>query len=176
MKKEQLQHPDSDFFVEFWAESWTYIRTVVDNLREPVLILDKDCKVIAANEAFYLLFQVKPVDTEGKLLYDLGNGQWNIPALRKLLENVLPKETFFKGFQVDHLFPFIGQKSIILNARRVYSKNATSGELFPPIIVLAMEDITSIMAMANTVSNYTKNLEQAFIERTKRLEENTSVQ
>jgi len=97
----------SNFFTEFWEESWTYLKTVVDVLREPVLILDTNMKVLAANEAFYALFHVKTTDTENKLIYELGNGQWGIPALRKLLEDILPKETYFKGFEVDHVFPYI---------------------------------------------------------------------
>ena len=83
------KHVGAEFFVEFWEESWTYIKTVVDVLREPVIILDKNFKVLAANEAFYELFQVEKSDTEGKIIYKLGNGQWDIPALRKLLENIL---------------------------------------------------------------------------------------
>jgi hypothetical protein len=100
-----------DFFDRMWQESWTYIKTVVDVVREPVLILDKNLKVMAANESFYRTFQVGLKDTEGKVVYNLGNGQWNIPELRKLLENVLPKHTFFRGFEVVHEFPFIGRKS-----------------------------------------------------------------
>jgi two-component system CheB/CheR fusion protein len=68
-----------------WEKSWTYIKTVVDVVREPVLILDKDLRVMAANESFYRIFQVEAKDTEGHVVYGLGNGQWDIPALRKLL-------------------------------------------------------------------------------------------
>ena len=93
-----------------WKASWTYIRTVVDTVREPFLILDGNLRVIAANETFYKTFQVPEKDTEQKLFYELGDGQWNIPALRKLLEDILPKDTFFKGFEVSHIFPRIGQK------------------------------------------------------------------
>src|SRR5580698_6305371 len=90
----------ADFFERLWEESWTYIRTVVDVVREPILILDKDLRVMAANESFYRMFQVESKDTEKRIIYELGNGQWNIPALRKLLEDILPKNTFFKGFEV----------------------------------------------------------------------------
>ena len=98
------QRVGADFFTEFWEESWTYITTVVDVLREPVMILDNHFKVLAANEAFYALFQVEKKDTEGKVIYSLGNGQWNIPKLRELLEDILPNNTFFKGFEVDTTF------------------------------------------------------------------------
>lgn len=160
----------AEFFVEFWEESWTYIKTVVDVLREPVLILDKHFKVLAANEAFYKLFQVDQKDTEGKLIYKLGNGQWDIPALRKLLEDILPKNTFFKGFEVTHEFPSIGQRTIILNARHIHSRDKTTSELFPPIIMIAMEDVSEIMNIASRLADYTNQLEKTLISRTERLE------
>jgi len=168
--KKSYRHVGADFFVEFWEESWTYIRTVVDVLREPVIILDKNCKVLAANEAFYSLFQVEQKDTEGKLIYKLGNGQWDIPALRKLLVDILPKNTFFKGFEVEHNFPSIGHKTIILNARHIYSRDRTTSELFPPIIMIAMEDVTEIMSIAGRLAQYTNQLEKTLTSRTKKLE------
>lgn len=161
----------ADFFTEFWEESWTYIRTVVDVLREPVLILDKDFKVLAANEEFYKLFQVEQKDTEGKIVYELGNGQWDIPALRKLLEDILPKNTFFKGFEVEHEFPCIGHRTIILNARHIHSKDKTTSELFPPIIMLAMEDVSELMNIAKTLANHTKQIEKTLTIQTKKMEE-----
>lgn len=160
----------ADFFVEFWQESWTYIKTVVDVLREPVIILDKNFKVLAANEAFYKLFQVEQEDTEGKIIYKLGNGQWDIPDLRKLLENILPKNTFFKGFEVDHEFPTIGHRTIILNARHIHSRDKTTSELFPPIIMIAMEDVSDIMSIAGRLAQYTNQLEKTLTTRTQKLE------
>lgn len=169
VKKSSQQN--SDVFAEFWEESWVYIKTVVDALREPVLILNKDLNILAANEAFYGLFQVKKVDTEGKLIYKLGNGQWNIPKLCKLLEEILPKETFFKGFEVTHTFPSIGEKTIILNAQHIYSKNPKTAELFPSLIMLAMDDITGLITMADTFTEHTNQLEQTITSRTSKLEE-----
>lgn len=147
-----------------WEESWTYIKTVVDIVREPVLILDKDLHVMVANESFYQTFQVDPKDTEKKLVYDLGDGQWNIPALRKLLDDILPKNTFFKGFEVIHEFPAIGRKVMILNARQIHSKQ------LPPIILLAMEDVTEMMAVAETLAGHTSAGEMRFAEKTEKLE------
>lgn len=164
------QHVGAEFFVEFWEESWTYIKTVVDVLREPVLILDKDLKVLAANEAFYKLFQVELADTEGKLIYKLGNGQWDIPKLRKLLEDILPKNTFFKGFEVEHEFPSIGHRTIMLNARHIHSRDKTTSQLFPPIIMIAMEDVSEIMTIASRLSHYTNELEKTLVSRTQKLE------
>jgi PAS domain-containing protein len=160
----------SDFFKHFWGESWTYIKTVVDVVREPILILDKELKVIAANESFYHMFQVTPKDTEKKLIYDLGNGQWDIPSLRTLLEDILPKESFFKGYEVVHTFPKIGDKTMILNARHIYFTDETSLKSFPPIIMLALEDVTEIMAIASTLARHTNQLEKTLVTKTKKME------
>jgi PAS domain-containing protein len=160
----------ADFFVEFWEESWTYIKTVVDVLREPVIILDKNFRVLAANEAFYDLFQVNKKDTEGQILYELGNGQWDIPDLRKLLEDILPDDTFFKGFEVTHKFPDIGARTVILNARHIHSKDKSTSELFPPIIMIAMEDVSEIMSIAHKLAAYTNQLEKTLTSKTKRIE------
>lgn len=158
-----------DFVERFWEESWTYIKTVVDVVREPILILDKNFRVMAANEPFYRTFQVEPKDTEGKIVYELGNGQWDIPALRKLLEDILPKNSFFKGFEVSHEFPFIGRKVMLLNARQIHFKKDTASELFSPIILLAMEDVTEMMIVAETLASHAKQLEDKLTERTEKL-------
>jgi len=154
----------ADFVDHFWEKSWTYIKTLVDVVHEPILILDKNFRVIAANEPFYRLFQVEAKNTEQKIVYELGNGQWNIPALRKLLEDILPENTFFKGFEVSHKFPLIGNKTMLLNARQIYIKEDTT---FPQIILLAIEDITEIIGVAKTLANHTKQFE---IETGKRIE------
>jgi PAS domain-containing protein len=151
-------------------EGWTYIRTVVDVVRQPILVLDQKLHVMAANESFYRTFQVNPEETEGSLIYKLGNGQWNIPALRKLLEDILPTSSFFKGFEVTHEFPFIGKKVMILNARRIYLKEGDTSRLFPPILLLAMEDVTEMMIIAETLASHANQLEEKFGEGTRRLE------
>lgn len=168
-----LETVGADFFERLWDESWSYIKTVVDVVREPILILDKDLRVMAANEAFYRTFQVEAKVTEGKVVYELGNGQWDIPSLRKLLEDILPKNTFFKGFEVTHEFPLIGRKVMILNARQIHStsmKEKTTIELFPPIILLAMEDVTEMMVVVETIASHTNQLEAKLAERTQNLE------
>lgn len=156
-----------DFINHFWEKSWTYIKTVVDVVREPVLILDKNFHVMAANESFYRVFQVEAKDTEQKNVYELGNGQWNIPSLRKLLEDILPKNTFFKGFEVTHEFPSIGQKTMILNARQIHVEEDTD---FPPIILLAIEDVTEMMGVAEMLARHTKRFEIQTGERIEKLE------
>ncbi|OGG48621.1 hypothetical protein A2678_02015 [Candidatus Kaiserbacteria bacterium RIFCSPHIGHO2_01_FULL_53_31] len=164
-----------EFVERVWEESWTYIKTVVDIVREPILILDKDLRVMAANDCFYQTFQVERKDTEGKIVYDLGNGQWDIPALRKLLEDILPKNSFFKGFEVEHNFPFIGRKVMILNARQIHFKEDAAAKLFPPTIFLAMEDVTDMMAVAETLAGHAKQFEAKLTERTQRLEAQISI-
>jgi PAS domain-containing protein len=143
-----------DVIKRIWEESWTYIKTVVDVVREPVVILDKELRVMSANEPFYRTFQVEHADTEGKVIYELGDGQWNVPALRKLLEDILPNNTFFKGFEVTHDFPVIGKKMMVLNAREIHARPLSDDHqktLFPPIILLAIEDVTEIMLIADTL-------------------------
>ncbi len=157
----------SDFVGSFWEESWAYIKTVVDIVREPVLILDKNLRVLAANDPFYRTFQVEAKDTEKKIVYELGNGQWDIPDLRKLLEDILPKNTFFKGFEVLHDFPLIGRKVMILNARQIHFKEDVT---LQPIILLAIEDITEIMGVADMLTLHTNQFEHRIAERTEKLE------
>src|SRR5687768_16406110 len=93
---------------------------IVDTVREPLLVLDADLRVRRANRSFYQTFHVSPEETEGRLVYELGNHEWDIPALRRLLEEVLPKNTAFEDFEVVHDFPTTGHKVMLLNARRVY--------------------------------------------------------
>lgn len=150
---------------ELWEVAWTYIRTVVNTIREPFLILDKDLRVLSANRIFYTAFHVNEEETEGKKVYDLGNGQWNIPKLKILLEDILPKNTYFEDFKVEHNFPKIGLKIMMLNARRVHT---TSEER--PIMLLAMEDITKQKHLEDQLKEYTKTLTQEVAKRTNELE------
>jgi hypothetical protein len=145
-----------------WEDSWTYIKTVVDVVREPVFILDKNLCVLAANDSFYRTFQVEINETENTLVYKLGNGQWDIPDLRRLLEDILPKNTFFKGFKVTHEFPFIGRKIMILNARQIHYRGDKTSEAAPPIILLAMEDVTEMMGVAESVADHIGDMEKKF--------------
>lgn len=160
----------ANFFTEFWDESWIYTKTIIDILREPGVILDAHSTVLVANDAFYTLFQIKPKDTVGKSFYALGNGQWDIPALRNLLEDSLPKDTFLKGFEVEHNFPIIGKRTMILNARHIHSRDNTTSELFPPIIMITIEDVSEIMSIAGRLADYTNLLEKSLTSRTQKLE------
>jgi len=110
--------------------------SIVDTIRAPLLVLDSDLQVVFANRAFYQYFQVMVADTVGRKIYDLGNSQWNIPALRELLEIILPRDQTVEGYVVEHDFPAIGHHKISLNARRIVGK---SNE--PSLILLTTEDI-----------------------------------
>lgn len=160
----------SDFFDILWERSWTYIKTVVDVVREPMVILDKDFRVMAANEAFYDTFKVTGSETEGELLYKLGNGQWKIPVLQKLLDDVLQDQTYFKGFQVAHEFPTIGRKVMILNARQIHITSEGEEDAFPRIILLAMEDVTDMLVVAESLANHANKIETKLTERAQMLE------
>ena len=152
-----------------WNESWTYIRTVVDTATDPFLILDKDLRVLAANKSFYKLFRVEAKDTEYKHVSELGKGEWNIPALNALLAGILPKNTFFNGFEVNREFPAIGKKIMLLNGRRIYKEGETS-KMFPPIILLTMVDITQMTVIAAELADYANRIEKKMNERTQKLE------
>src|SRR4051794_30215079 len=114
-----------------------YAQNIVDTVREPLLILDTTLRVRSANRAFYQTFHVSPGETEGHLIYELGNGQWDIPDLRTLLEDIVPKSSVFDHFELDHTFPAIGRRVMLLNARKLQAGH--HGEL----LVLAMEDVTA---------------------------------
>jgi two-component system cell cycle sensor histidine kinase PleC len=118
-------------------ESSEYADNIVATVREPLLVLNADLSVILANRSFYSTFRVIPEDTEGKLIYDLGNRQWDIPRLRELLEGILIKNTSFDDFEVEHIFETIGYKAMLLNARRIHQKDNRTR-----MILLAIEDIT----------------------------------
>ena len=114
----------------------SFAQNVVDTVREPLLILDGDLCIQSANRAFYQTFQVSAHETEGQLIYELGNGQWDIPALRTLLEDIIPQKSVFDNFEIVHDFPSIGPKSMLLNARRLRPGDHAE------MLVLAIEDVT----------------------------------
>ena len=118
------------------AEIETYAQNIVDTVREPLVMLDPTLRVRSANRAFYQTFLVSPAETENRLIYELGNGQWDIPALRTLLEDIIPQQSVFNGYELEHDFPIIGQRVMLLNARQLRAGNHTE------MLVLAMEDVT----------------------------------
>ena len=118
-------------------EARVYAENIVETVREPLVVLNADLKVLTANQSFYKTFSVAPEDTIGNFIYELGNRQWDIPALRVLFAEILPQATVFDGYEVEHDFPDIGHKVILLNAREISRKGIGSR-----IILLAMQDIT----------------------------------
>ncbi len=114
-----------------------YAENIIATLREPFVVLDKSLRVRTANAAFYRAFQTSKEETEGRLLYELGNGQWDIPCLRTLLPQVLSNSHPVEDFEVDHAFPAIGPRAMLLNARRFPPESDE-----PDLILLAIEDVT----------------------------------
>jgi two-component system CheB/CheR fusion protein len=115
-----------------------YARAIIATVHEPVLALDRNLVLEAANEAFYKMFHVQPKDTLNRRIYELGNGQWDLPKLRTLLEDILPHNATFEKFAVAHTFPAIGRKRMLLNARRL-----ACGDNETDMILLAIEDVTA---------------------------------
>jgi two-component system CheB/CheR fusion protein len=120
-----------------------YAQNIIATIREPLVVLDGELRVVSASAAFYETFQVTPAVTEGRLLYEVGQRQWDIPSLRQLLEEMLPKSTRFEDFRVEHDFPTIGHKVLLLNARQI-----ELGAEPACLILLAMEDITASSAVS----------------------------
>ncbi|MEO8427835.1 MAG: PAS domain S-box protein [Verrucomicrobiota bacterium] len=114
-----------------------YAEATLRTARDSLVVLRNDLRVDKANDAFYKTFKVVPTETEGRLLYELDGGQWNIPRLRELLEDILPRKSFFNDFEVTHEFDRIGRRTMLLNARRLDSEAGT-----PERILLSIEDIT----------------------------------
>ncbi len=122
-------------------------RAMVDTVREPLLVLDKDLRAVAASRAFYQTFKVDREETQGRLVYDLGNGQWNIPELRVLLEEILPLHTAMEAYEVEHDFSDIGRRTMLLNAREVLNQGHTRS-----LILLAIEDVTERRAIERALA------------------------
>ncbi len=111
---------------------------IIDTVREPFVLLDEGLRVVAASRSFYRTFTVNPQDIQGRLLYELGDGEWNTPKLRTLLGKVLPERGVMEGCEVEHDFPEIGRRTMLLNARRVFYEEGSRAN-----ILLGIEDITS---------------------------------
>lgn len=136
-----------------------YFKDIVGTIREPLLVLDKDLRVLAANRSFYRFFKVKAGETIGQLIYDLGERQWDIPSLRLLLENLLPRKASFHDYHVEHDFPFIGRRILLLNAHRIPA---------PPKkaqwILLAFEDVTGRKQLEEILRESEKKYRELFME------------
>ena len=127
-----------------------YAQDIVDTIREPLLVLDDNLRVQSANPAFYRTFQLTAAETEGKLLFELGAALWDIPELRRLLTELLPKKKTMEGFKVEHEFPNLGRKTLLLNARRIDHVE---------LILLVMEDITERQRAENLLREANQDLQ-----------------
>ena len=126
------------------TKSQEYSESIINTVREPLIVLDQDLRVVTVSRSFYEVFKVKPEETVGQLIYDLGNKQWDIPKLRELLEDILPQKAIFDDYEVEHDFLGIGRRIMLLNARQI--QRASGKER---IILLAIEDITERREIEN---------------------------
>jgi two-component system, NtrC family, sensor kinase len=133
-----------------------YAQGIVETVREPLIVLDAHLRVKSANRSFYKTFHVSPEETEHQLIDDLGNGQWNIPALKQLLQAVLTQNTQFEDFEVEHEFQHIGRKIMLLNARQIFQDSAQMS-----MILLAIEDVTERKQTEAALKQFTVRLERS---------------
>jgi PAS domain S-box-containing protein len=141
-------------------DALAYAEAIVDTVREPLVVLDAGLRVRTANRSFYQTFRVTPAETEGRCLYDLGNGQWDVPRLRGLLDEVLLRDSHFDDFEAEHDFPNLGRRAMLLNARRLDQGEGREG-----LILVAVEDVTerrqAASALAVSETRYRRLFETA---------------
>jgi PAS domain S-box-containing protein len=136
-------------------DALSYTEAIVDTVREPLLVLDRELRVTTASRAFCRTFGVSPEATVLQFIYEVGNGEWNIPSLRTLLEEVLPRHRAFQDFEVAHTFPAIGRRVMLLNARRLlHDSNNTEH------ILLAIEDITERKRISDELVRSNEDLQR----------------
>ncbi|MCX6008006.1 MAG: PAS domain S-box protein, partial [Chloroflexi bacterium] len=134
-----------------------YSESIINTVREPLIVLDQALSVVTVSRSFYEVFKVKPEETVGQLIYDLGNKQWDIPKLRELLETILPQKTTFNNYEVEHDFATIGRRIMLLNARQI--ERGIGKERF---ILLAIEDITERKLLENMLKESEERYRRAF--------------
>lgn len=143
-----------------------YAESIVSTIREPLLILNKNLHIRSANKSFYTKFQTSAEETEGVLLFDLGNKQWNIPRLREMLEKVLPEKASIDEFEVTHTFPGLGRRIMLVNASRIVRDNNEDKS-----ILLAIEDVTEKRKADTEMILFAEEMERQVLERTNALHE-----
>ena len=137
-------------------EALTFAESIISTVREPLIVLDANLKIQNVNKSFYDTFKVNEKETIGTLIYDLGNKQWDIPKLRELLDEVLTKKQDFMNYEMEHNFQQIGQKSMLLNAKRIFRK-----DIGTETILLAIEDITERKKAEEEIKQYSFELERS---------------
>jgi nitrogen-specific signal transduction histidine kinase len=131
-----LAWPNSQPFIDL-NEARPLAQAIVDTIRNPLLILDQRLRVVTANRAFHQTFSMNRQDIQGRPVYGLGDGQWDIPELRLLLEDVAPQHTVMEDYEVERDFPIIGRRSMLLNAREIFNQRNPRN-----LILLTFEDVT----------------------------------
>ena len=126
-----------------------YTESIINTVRESLIVLDEDLRVVSGNHSFYENFKVSEAETAGKLIYELGNSQWNIPRLREALETIIPRDGLFDDLKVEHTFTAIGRKVMLLNGRKIDEEGSQR-----KLILLAIEDVTERMRTENELSAF----------------------
>jgi len=148
----------------------TLEQAIVDTVREPLLVLDEELRVVIASRSFYTAFKVNREETEGRLLFELGSGQWNIPGLRKLLEDIIPRHTTIEKYEVEHEFPSIGRRTMLLNARKIfYDGNGATN------LLLAIEDDSERRALEREKDELLKQKDLLLREMSHRVNNSLSI-
>jgi signal transduction histidine kinase len=156
MPNEHVSTTDSDFAVNGVSPAERLLLDIIDTVREPLLVLESDFRVRHANQSFFRTFRVSAEDTLGETLFDLGDGQWNIPALRALLKERLVDERELFDLDVDHVFPGVGRRIMLVNARLV-----NRGRNLPLVILLAIEDVTEQRFSARRLAAQHRELQRS---------------
>src|ERR1700687_4958222 len=142
-----LAWPNNQPFIDL-DDAHPLAQAIVDTIRDPLLVLDQDLRVVTANRAFHRTFRMNRQDIQGRPVYGLGDGQWDIPELRLLLEDVAPQHAVMEAYEVERDFPVIGRRSMLLNARELFfQKNSRK------LILLAIEDVTARRNAEREIAN-----------------------
>jgi PAS domain S-box-containing protein len=151
--QQNVEHKKAELIV---FEEREYAQNIMATMRESLLVLDGNLKVISANDSFYKTFKVTSKETEGKCIYNLGNSQWDIPILHELLEKIIPEKSFFADFEVEHVFLKIGHKIMQLNARQMFQRVKGVN-----LILVAFEDITERKKAEEALRIVAENLKRS---------------
>jgi chemotaxis protein methyltransferase CheR len=153
LPSDALAWPDSHLFIDF-DDARPLAQAIVDTIRDPLLVLDQHLHVVTANRAFYRMFMMNRQDVQGRPVYELGDGQWDILELRLLLKDVAPHHTAMEAFEVEQDFPVIGRRTMLLNAREVCNQRNTR-----KLILLAIEDVTDRRAAEREIAGLLRQKE-----------------